>query len=224
MQNIHAEAAAATAPYAVNLSAGDAHSDKFASKDESSRIAEAAGDKLRADAIGKCVTIDGDTIKGGCSPNDHLPPLTFERPGSLQSNDLRLNYDSIPSHKFPESHDYKTGDSTKFVGAEQQLSLADGQRISVGPKGQIQIFDSTGKEVTVISRDPAAADIMPQVDRTVMSNGARVSQSANITMINFPDGTSVGLDQNGLRAIDRPGASRLQLQPSLGDFDFRGYK
>lgn len=172
----------------------------------------------------------GDTGgKGGSQPD--LPEIELVHPGTVQpplSFRMRDGFD-LESYKSPQVNTFKSGDqllSGRDVQGRdvQQLQLLGGGSIHLNSDGAVSLFDKDNRAATVTEKRATEPGMFPELTHTTFSNGARISFGGGIGVIDYPGGTTVFFDSRGLRALERGDSPRVQLNPRLGSFDFRGFK
>ncbi len=169
---------------------------------------------------------NGDT-KGGCRPQELLPNLLLEsrenrNPSSVNlGSDLRLHGADSPIKQV-----FSSGDSLGLIKGHQTLVLAGGDRIHLNAAGALTMTDAEGNVASVIEKRLTPPDMMPVLLSHQFSNGARMSSAGDLRILRYPNGTTVYLDETGLRAIDRDSNTnaRIQLDTQRPDFEFRGFK
>ncbi len=173
------------------------------------------------------ILISGNDFRpqGGDKFTRFLPPILLEHTPPVLSSSFDLGFDmALHGRGLVGERVMPSGDTLRLGNGYQNLSLPDGESISVTRRGGVSMFDANGKKATVVEERSTPPDMMPALIMSEFSNGVRVTSAGGLSILSYPDGTRVYIDQTGLRAIDRDDQPRIQLDAQNPDFDFRGFK
>ncbi|CAN5188768.1 hypothetical protein BH11CYA1_BH11CYA1_29820 [soil metagenome] len=154
-----------------------------------------------------------------------LPPILLEHTPPVLSSSFDMGSGTdLHSRGLVGEKVLPSGDTLRLGNGYQNLSLPDGESISVSRRGGVSMFDANGKMATVTEERATPPDMMPSLIFSEFSNGVKMTSAGGLSVLSYPNGARVYIDHTGLRAIDRENQPRVQLDARNPDFDFRGFK
>lgn len=113
-----------------------------------------------------------------------------------------------------------SGDTVTTNGFQQSLALVSGETISVDQSGRIQMFDRVGNPLKLESKSMTPPGQYPELLLGEYRGGIQTTNAGGHTFVNYPDGTSVHIEDGKIRSVRRGGQTFSIGEPD----DFGGFK
>lgn len=190
-----------------------------------SSVKDLAATKLFVDAGTTLSNVKDFRPDNGDKVTSFLPPILLENTPPVLSSSFSMGSElALHGKGLVGERVLPSGDTLRLGNGYQNLSLPDGEHITVNRRGAVSMFDANGRMATVTEERSTPPDMMPSLIMSEFSNGVRVTSAGGLSILSYPNGTRVYVDHTGLRAIDRDDQPRIQLDSRQPNFDFRGFK